>query len=124
MDEQQNPPADRATSSMGAIALMLFLLGILGPLTLELFRGSLPIHEEQVPLIAIACEGLALVLGIASWRDLRGRVAAIGAGAIAVLAVFAYLQFTATRERLVKDAHERMERDREEQERMERERRR
>jgi hypothetical protein len=102
MDEQA-PKVDEATSSMGAIALVLFILGILGPIALTILGDRVPIQEEHVPLVAIACEALALVLGIASWSDARGRVAAIGAG---LIAAFALVTFT---------GHARMRRDREDQ---------
>ncbi len=83
------------TRSLGSWAMAVMIYGVIIPIILAMAMvifGGRPMNTWQVvtaPLVVsgIILELLALILGLASWREKTGKAAAIGAGIIIILVV-------------------------------------
>jgi hypothetical protein len=91
--------ADGETRSLGGYALALFLGGFIVPILVIIVAGAarapvtVPIAATVLLLLSEIAAG---ILGIVSWRDPRGKAAALGALVLALLWVVVFVAKVST----------------------------
>jgi hypothetical protein len=89
------PNNHQTNRTLGWLALSLFIGGLLGPIVLFVILKIINASEETqrwVPLVfAAIAQVLALPLGIIAWRQITGKIGAIGAGILVTYALFLLL---------------------------------
>ena len=110
MSEQELPAEPEPV--LAKVALGLFVGGIIVPILITAVAGSMgtPAHKVEQPtlILGVACEVLALVLGLAGRQGKLGRLSSIGAAVFLAWAVGMYVHSEVRQAAMERDVQEKI----------------